>query len=225
MFRNRIGFLVLFACAACNGKEAESPAQSAPAPAPSASTAPVASTSANTAAPAASASVSPLVLAPDADKFPKAPEQLNVPLNSTLVMKARGKGVQIYECVVKAGDKKAFEWKLKAPEADLFDDKGAKVAHHSAGPTWQAPDGSSVLGSVTGKADAPDGQSIPWLLLTTVGKGPGVLANVMHVQRLDTSGGKAPEAGCDAAHAKSKTESRVPYEATYYFYSLPPAAK
>ncbi|HEY4103884.1 MAG TPA: DUF3455 domain-containing protein [Polyangiaceae bacterium] len=223
MSGHRIGFWVLFACAACNGKEAQSPTNDAPTAAPSASVAPAASDSAAALA-AASANASPLVLAPQADKFPKTPEQLNVPLNSTLVLKARGKGVQIYECVAKA-DKKAFEWKLKAPEADLFNDKGEKVAHHSAGPSWQAPDGSSVLGSVTGKADAPDGQSIPWLLLTSVGKGPGALANVMHVQRLDTSGGKAPEAGCDAAHAKSKTESRVPYEATYYFYSLPPAAK
>jgi hypothetical protein len=224
MFGNRIGVWVLFTCAACTGKESETAANSAANPPPSASVAaPVASASAPDPAPAASSA--PLVLAPHAADFPKTPPELQVPLNSTLVLKARGKGVQIYECVAKAEDKKAFEWKLKAPEADLFDDKGEKVAHHFAGPSWQAPDGSSVLGSVMGKSDAPDGAAIPWLMLTTVGKGPGVFANVMHVQRLDTSGGKAPADGCDAAHAKSKAESRVPYEATYYFYSLPPAAK
>lgn len=147
-----------------------------------------------------------------------------MPPNSSLVLKARGKGVQIYECAAKADDKKAFEWKLKAPEADLFDDKGEKVGKHFAGPTWQATDGSTILGSMIQKADAPDG-SIPWLLLTTVGKGPGIFANVMHVQRLETSGGKAPADGCDAAHAKSKAETKVPYEATYYFYSLTPGSK
>ncbi len=94
-----------------------------------------------------------------------------------------------------------------------------------AGPTWQATDGSSALGSMRAKADAPDPQAVPWLLLTAVGKGPGLFARVMHVQRLDTSGGKAPASGCDAAKAKAKAETRVPYEATYYFYALTPGSK
>jgi hypothetical protein len=141
------------------------------------------------------------------------------------VLKARGKGVQIYECASAPHDPRAFSWKLKAPEADLFDDGGQKVAHHFAGPTWQATDGSSALGSVMAKADAPDPQAVPWLLLTTVGKGPGLFAPVLHVQRLDTSGGKPPASGCDALQAKAKAETRVPYEATYYFYSLTPGSK
>jgi hypothetical protein len=206
----------LLACAACNSPAAEAPPVS-PSAAPPASAA---------AASASAAAVSaPAPAAPPAPEFPKTPPELQVPPNSSLVLKARGKGAQIYECAAKPDDKKVFAWKLKAPDADLFDDKGEKVAHHFAGPTWQATDGSSALGSVMGKSDAPDPQAIPWLMLTTVGKGPGVLASVMHVQRLDTSGGKAPEAGCDAAHAKSHAEVRVPYEATYYFYSLTPGSK
>ena len=42
-------------------------------------------------------------------------------------------------------------------------------------------------------------------------------------RRVDTTGGKAPEVGCDKAHAKA--EVRVPYEASYYFYSLTPGSK
>lgn len=148
-----------------------------------------------------------------------------MPPNSSLVLKARGKGVQIYECASKPDDARAFAWKLKAPEADLFDDHGEKVVHHFAGPTWQAKDGSSAVGTMMAKADAPDPEAVPWLLLTAVGKGPGLFARVMHVQRLDTSGGKAPATGCDAARAKAKAEVRVPYEATYYFYALTPGSK
>jgi hypothetical protein len=220
MFGNqsRLHFsIVLVACAGCN-----SPAAEAPPVSPSA--APPTSAVASAAAPSASAPA-PSPAQPPAPEFPKTPPELQVPPNSSLVLKARGKGAQIYECAAKPDDKKVFAWKLKAPEADLFDDKGEKVAHHFAGPTWQATDGSSALGSVMGKSDAPDPQAIPWLMLTTVGKGPGVLASVMHVQRLDTSGGKAPETGCDAAHAKTHAEVRVPYEATYYFYSLTPGSK
>ncbi len=43
-----------------------------------------------------------------------------------------------------------------------------------------------------------------------------MLSPVTHVQRLETSGGKAPDAGCDSAHAKA--EARVPYTAKYAFY-------
>jgi hypothetical protein len=217
MFRSFTCLSVLFVCVACHSPDAPPPA------APVASVAPPAASPAP--AESAAAPPAPAASAAPASTFPQAPPELQVPPNSNLVLKARGKGVQIYECAPKPDDKKSFTWKLKAPEADLFDDKGEKVAHHFAGPTWQAPDGSSVLGSVMAKADAPDAQAVPWLLLTTVGKGPGVLASVMHVQRLDTSGGKAPETGCDAAHAKTHGEVRVPYEATYYFYSLTPGSK
>ncbi len=220
MFGNRLSVCVLLVCAACGGQDAAAPPPSSPADAPTAS-----ASVAPPPPPPASESASVAPPPPAAPTGPQTPPELAVPPNSNLVLKARGKGVQIYECAAKADDKKAFEWKLKGPEAELFDDKGQKVGKHFAGPTWQATDGSSILGSMIQKADAPDAQAVPWLLLTTVGKGPGIFANVMHVQRLETSGGKAPADGCDAAHAKSKAETRVPYEATYYFYSLTPGSK
>lgn len=221
MIRSRCSLILLLAGAACHSPQASTPAVS---PSPAAPAVSEASTPAPE-APAASAPAPEAPSAPPESRFPKTPPELQVPPNSSLVLKARGKGVQIYECASKPDDPKAFGWKLKAPEAELFDEHGQKVAHHFAGPTWQATDGSSALGSVRAKADAPDPQAVPWLLLTTQGKGPGLFASVMHVQRLDTSGGKPPASGCDAAQAKSKAESRVPYEATYYFYSLTPGSK
>lgn len=215
----------LLACVGCHAPEpaAPSPGPAAAAPASSVVIAPPVSTD----APVAQATP-----ASHSTEFPKTPPQLQVPPNSSLVLKARARGFQIYECEIvdKVEDGPqgpAFAWTLKAPDADLFDDQGRKVAHHFAGPTWQATDGSTAVGKVMGKADAPDPRAIPWLMLTTVGKGPGLFASVMHVQRLDTSGGKAPDSGCDALHAtgKAKPEARVPYEATYYFYSLTPGSK
>jgi hypothetical protein len=231
MIRSRCCLLLLLASAGCNSAQSSAPAAS-PSPALSPSTEPQlpapAVSVADPPATATPSASSPELGAHDASpepKLPKAPAELQVPPNSSLVLKARGKGVQIYECANKPEEAGAFAWKLKAPEADLFDDRGQKAAHHFAGPTWQATDGSSALGSVIAKADAPDPQSIPWLLLKTTAKGPGVFARVLHVQRLDTSGGKPPASGCDAAQAKAKAETRVPYEATYYFYSLTPGSK
>ena len=49
---------------------------------------------------------------------------------ATLVFQARGEGVQIYTCV-KAAD---WAWKLKAPEATLFDTGHHPIGKHFAGP-------------------------------------------------------------------------------------------
>jgi hypothetical protein len=114
--------------------------------------------------------------------------------------------------------KHGFEWTLKAPEATLTDDAGQALAKHYAGPTWEATDGSKVVGAMKAKADAPDSNAIPWLLIEAKSnEGHGVLSNIAWVQRAATVGGKAPSTGCDKAHAGA--EVRVDYRATYYFYA------
>lgn len=213
--------LVLAAAGVACTSQPSSPAVS-PTVVPTASVEPAPPAPAASAAPTATTEAAP---APPESRFPKSPPELQVPPNSSLVLKARGKGVQIYECAAKPDDAKAFAWKLKAPEADLFDEQGQKIAHHFAGPTWEASDKSSAVGTVLAKADAPDAGAVPWLLLKATAKGPGLFEHVLHVQRLDTSGGKAPASGCDASKAKANAETRVPYEATYYFYSLTPGSK
>ena len=149
---------------------------------------------------------------------PIVPETLDVPPNQEVTLQARAAGFQIYACSPKS-DSSGFAWTLKAPEADLFDSTGQKIGKHYVGPTWEAVDGSKVGGTVKARADAPDSSAIPWLLLgATSNAGTGVLAHVASIQRLNTAGGNAPPAQtCDQAHAG--TESRVPYTATYYFYS------
>ncbi|HLY18927.1 MAG TPA: DUF3455 domain-containing protein [Bryobacteraceae bacterium] len=98
-------------------------------------------------------------------------------------------------------------------------------------PTWQSSFDSSViwgnkLNSITAGTDpsCPNSGAIPCLLLQVIGSqnGPsypfGVLTNATYVQRLNTSGGSAPGAGC-AVSTDVGQQVLVPYTADYYFYS------
>jgi hypothetical protein len=80
-----------------------------------------------------------------------------------------------------------------------------------------------LTGTRVAAAAAPDGKSIPWLLLRTASVGgPGLFGDVTWIQRLDTAGGAAPATGCDAAHLNA--EVLVPYRADYFFYHPAAAA-
>ena len=74
-------------------------------------------------------------------------------------------GAQMYRCGPDKGDVERFTWALIQPEADLFDRRGRKIGKHSAGPTWEAGDGSRVTGEVVARADSPDPNSVAWFLL------------------------------------------------------------
>jgi hypothetical protein len=150
---------------------------------------------------------------------PPAPDALRPPANQTLVLTARATGVQIYECVASKDQPGRFEWVFKAPEAELFDETGRKVGKHYAGPTWEALDGSRVVGEVKARDDGPDPNAIPWLLLGAKStSGTGVLSQIKSVQRLQTVDGKAPAATCGKDNAQQV--ARVPYKALYYFYAV-----
>jgi hypothetical protein len=158
-----------------------------------------------------------LISAAEVVRVSASDQDVRVPDGQTVLLKALGKGVQIYECKAKAGDPGKFEWSFKAPEADLTNEDGKKIAKHYAGPTWEANDGSKVVGEVQKKADAPKPGAIPWLLLKAKkNEGTGTFEKVTYVQRVDTEGGVPPTAVCDRDHVT--TEARVDYRANYYFY-------
>jgi Protein of unknown function (DUF3455) len=150
-------------------------------------------------------------------RAPKIPDVLHVPDAEVLVLKARGEGVQIYQCKGTADAAGAFQWVFEAPEADLVDDQGQKIGKHYAGPTWEAHDGSKVVGQLQQHADATNPSAIPWLLLKAKSnEGTGIFKDVNYIQRLDTEGGKAPATGCERQNAGE--EARARYAANYYFY-------
>jgi len=158
---------------------------------------------------AASAGISLSIAAQDV------PRQLQAPANEQLLLQVHAKGDQVYIC---KGDAEQFTWTLKAPDAQLFDKDGKPFGRHFAGPSWEAEDGSRILGKAVANSPSPDADSIPWLLVTVVSRdGSGVLARVTTIQRLNSKGGKAPESGCDASHAGR--EVRASYSADYRFYA------
>jgi hypothetical protein len=153
----------------------------------------------------------------NAGTIPGVPETLKVPATQVLSLETQATGVQIYECKANKDDPTKFELVFKAPEAELFDSDGKKIGRHYAGPTWEANDGSKVVGEVKAKDNGPDPNAIPWLLLSAKStSGDGVFSQTQSIQRLHTVGGKAPEEGCNQAQVGKET--RVPYKAKYYFY-------
>jgi hypothetical protein len=143
------------------------------------------------------------------------PDNLRPPANEQLLFRLHAKGDQVYICKGEAGQ---FAWTLKAPDAQLFDQDGKAFGKHFAGPSWEANDGSRVMGKAVANAPSPDADSIPWLLVNIVShEGSGVLTRATTIQRLNTKGGKAPASGCDGS--RSGGEVRVPYSADYLFYA------
>lgn len=140
------------------------------------------------------------------------------PASQHAILTVTGKGTQIYIC---QQSPTGPQWVFQAPEANLTDASGNPAGTHSAGPTWNSKDGSSVKGEVLVKANSPDPNSIPWLLLKAhEASGSGIMTKVEFIRRSDTHGGIAPTTGCDAQHLN--TGARVPYTATYTFYSAKP---
>jgi len=143
------------------------------------------------------------------------PAQIQAPANEQLVLQVHAKGDQVYTC--KEGVTE-FAWTLKAPDAQLFDKDGKPFGKHFAGPSWEASDGSRVVGKAVANAPSPDADSIPWLLVNIIShNGRGVLWSATSIQRVNTKGGKAPASGCDSGHTGQ--EVRVPYSADYLFYA------
>jgi hypothetical protein len=146
------------------------------------------------------------------------PDKLKPSAGESLAMVVSAKGVQIYECRARKEMTGGYEWVFLAPEAELFDARGNRVGKHYAGPRWEANDGSKILGSVKERADPPAAGAIPWLLLAAKSDGPeGAFSGFTSVQRVNTVGGAAPGASCDAA--ASSRQVRVAYTADYYFFS------
>jgi len=107
-----------------------------------------------------------------------------------------------------------------APRAKLYDDKDDLLATHFGGPTWQAKDGSCVVGRVENRVTV-DPTAISWLRLAADAKGAGPdgdrLAATTSIQRIATVGGLLPAASACNAETVGIVEE-VPYTADYYYF-------
>jgi len=143
------------------------------------------------------------------NRAPEVPDTIAVPVGNKVHFHGFGVGVQIYTW-------NGTSWGAAVPEATLFDGNGV-VAIHFAGPTWESNSGSQVVGALPPLAVTVDTNAIPWLRLQAVEDsthGPGIFADTTYIQRVNTTGGKAPSAN----GAFVGQVARVPYTADYFFY-------
>jgi Protein of unknown function (DUF3455) len=148
---------------------------------------------------------------------PSVPGPLQVPAAQALIKQLHATGVQIYQCQPAKNDPSQFEWAFKQPEAALLTKGGRNFGKHYGGPSWEANDGSKVIGEVIAHYDSPNPNSIPLLLLRAKAtSGNGVFTGVQFVQRLNTVGGNAPLVACRQDQAGQQL--RATYTADYLFY-------
>jgi hypothetical protein len=148
-----------------------------------------------------------------APSTPDVPEGIAVPEGNKPFLIGHAVGVQIYRC-------NGAGWDPVAPRANLYADNGQLIATHFAGPSWQARDGSQVVGRRIKDPVTVDPTAVPWLLLeaksATAGPDGDRLAATTYVQRVATTGGLAPNAS--TCHADTAgVEAEVPYTADYVF--------
>ena len=149
------------------------------------------------------------------------PAEVDLPVNhphgNTRIATYYAKGVQQYKAQLKTGSTNEYEWAFVAPNAELFDAANNKIGTHSAGPVWVV----AAAGSITAQQFTPaktvttDANSISWLLLKPKdGTTPtGLFADVDYIQRIATTGGKAPA----IAPTNSSETADVFYTAIYRF--------
>ncbi len=136
-------------------------------------------------------------------------QDLAAPAGNKVAFHVYAEGVQIYRW-------SSTGWSFVGPDAVLYANAGSDgvVGSHYAGPTWESVSGSKVGARVVRSCTA-DPDAIPWLLLQAVSSsGPGVFDGVTFIQRVNTTGGKAPS----SAGNFPNQEARVPYTAEYFFY-------
>lgn len=144
------------------------------------------------------------------------PTNLAPAANEVQVLRLPAVGVQIYEC--KVVDGKPAAWVFVSPEAELFDESGARVGKHYGGPTWELNDGSKIVGTVKERANSATAGAIPWLLLSAKSSGgAGKFEKISSLQRVNTVGGVAPATGCTAADVGK--QARVNYKADYVYFA------
>ena len=175
---------------------------------------------------------------------PAVPLGLEVPEGNKLFRVEHAVGTQNYICLPSSSETgPEFAWQLVGPQATLFNDLTRQTATHFFSispvetdvfrPTWQdSRDTSTIWGAKMEESSdsayvAPD--AISWLLLRAVVRVAGPtggrkMSRTTYLQRINTSGGKAPETGCAAAEDVGH-RAVVPYTADYVFYkSIGPEA-
>ncbi|MEO6364185.1 MAG: DUF3455 domain-containing protein [Caldimonas sp.] len=144
------------------------------------------------------------------------PEGVRVPAGQSQKMATTGVGQLTYECREKTAAAGQFEWAVVGPVATLYGADKRVVGKYYAGPTWEAADGSKITGKQMGVAPSAAGNIPMQLVKAEPAMGAGAMSGVTYVQRVNTKGGVAPQAACDASSKGQRQQ--VAYQADYVFY-------
>ena len=142
-------------------------------------------------------------------ELPEQCSQIQVPEGNSLAYRVYALGVQNYTW-------DGVSWGPTGPMANLYSDPNyqGKVGTHHGGPTWISNSGGLVIGEKEYEC-SPNPNSIPWLRLRADEiDGVGMFSDTTFIQRLKTSGGKAP---VNPGEYDGQPAS-VPYTAEYLFY-------
>jgi len=99
---------------------------------------------------------------------PTVPTTIQVPAGNKVFLVGHAVGVQIYSC-------NGAVWGFVAPRANLYGDNGKLIITHFGGPTWQAKDGSRVVGQAEAVVTV-DPTAIAWVRLSAASTAAGRMA-------------------------------------------------
>jgi hypothetical protein len=170
-------------------------------------------------------------------RVPPMPDDIRVDEGHRLFFIGHAFGTQNYICLPSTlPNTNGFAWTLFGPQANLFNAHARQVMTHFLSPnpaengtlraTWQESDDTSAVWAratvTSADANYVAPGAIPWLKLLVVGEARGPrggksLVGTTFIQRLNTTGGIAPAAGCAGA-TDVGARRFVPYTADYFFY-------
>jgi hypothetical protein len=172
----------------------------------------------------------------DRNSPPPVPTDIEVPEGNKLFFVGHAFGTQNYICLPSATSPTGVAWTLFGPQANLFDRHDRQITTHFLSPnpdegglaraTWQHSDDTSAVWARMAATSSDPAYvapgAIPWLRLEVVGDARGpqngrALTPTTWIQRLNTTGGVSPAAGCTEA-ANVGARVFVPYTADYFFY-------
>lgn len=158
-----------------------------------------------------------LVLQP-APAQPAPPDAVKMPDGHSVMFETVGVGEITYECRDKANTPGQTEWTFVGPKAVLNDRAGKPVGDYFGPPaTWQAKDGSKIIGTQLAVAPADKG-ALPYLLVkANPAEGKGAMQGVSYVQRLATRGRVTPTSDCTVQNKGARQV--VQCQADYVFWT------
>lgn len=147
------------------------------------------------------------------------PASLRVPAGQLVKYRYAASGDVTYQCLPSSDRPGQFAWVQMLANATLNTRSGRSVGRYYGGPTWEANDGSQVIGSVIASVDSTTSGLPQQLIQTVSSEGRASFSGISYIQLLNTQGGGSPSATCD--YSARTQRQQVSFQADFVFYSAP----